>query len=170
MPYYYRGALFLITDYCPNFRIIKISDSSGRLVLKDYYSSRDSLPSWNYGEIRGGTPLLSRPKAQNAYLYGFVHSHLENYKGYARYYFYTVIRFHPHTKQLEYYPKPLGESDAEIDNELIDLWKQSTGGQMKVVFPIGITHHADGVLVSFGIDDIRSELRFFKWDYLTSLF
>lgn len=170
IPYFYKNELFLITDFSPFLRIIKIFNKFGKLVLKEYYQSTKETPKWKYGEIRGSTPFISQPNSKSNLLYGFVHSHLSNYNGYSRYYFYTVIRFNPQTKEVQYHPKPLGEADDVIDEELTDLWKKSTNGKLKVVFPIGIMNHNKGVIVSFGIDDIRSSLKHFKWDYLIGLF
>lgn len=170
VPFFYKNELFLITDFTPFLRVIKVSNNSGNLVLQQDYLAIKKTESWEYGEIRGGTPLISPPKSKSNWKYGFVHSHLTNYNGYARYYFYTVVRYNAQTQRMQYYKQPLDGANNEIDEKLRNLWLQSTNGEFKVVFPIGIMNYKDGVLISLGIDDIFSTVKYFKWDYLIGLF
>lgn len=159
-----------ITDFSPFVRVIKIFNKSGQLILKEDYLATDETQNWKYGQIRGGTPLISPINLKTEWVYGFIHSHLSDHNGYDRYYFYTAVRFNHRTKEMQYYKMPLGEANDTIDEELLRLWHQSTNGRMKVVFPAGIMNYKDGVMVSFGVDDISSKLKYFKWDDIINLF
>lgn len=171
IPYFINGELYLITDFAPYLRVLKIFNKSGNLVLSEDYISNIITDEWDYGDIRGGTPLIAPEKSRTNWRYGFIHSYLPNYKGYSRYYFYTIVRFNHITKEFNIYKAPVGEANNEFNNDdFTGLWKINTGGKLKVVFPMGIMNFEDGVVVSMGIDDVTSTLKFFKWSKIINLF
>jgi hypothetical protein len=168
IPYVSEGILYMITDFDPFLRIIKIGVLEFEPFLEEVYFSDAITLGWAYGEVRGGTPLLQNP--HDGLLYGFVHSYLLNYMGFKRYYYYTVIRFNPATKTIELHPEPLSYEDEEPDEDYKDLWDLSNNCSLKVIFPIGIMLYDDGVLVSFGKDDVCSFTNHFSWIYLMTFF
>jgi hypothetical protein len=168
-PYIYHNELFMITDFDPFLRIIKIGHI-GDNVSKEVFLSQVKTKSWEFGELRGGTPLLSQPDANDGWLYGFIHSFKVNEKGFRRFYYYTAIRFRHFEKTFEFYPVPLRYRAAKPDAEHKMLWEFSNGGLSKVIFPIGVMHHMNGVLVSFGIDDVSTHIEYFSWKFIKNLF
>ncbi|MDN5283944.1 MAG: hypothetical protein JWR38_218 [Mucilaginibacter sp.] len=70
VPYIYNDELFLITDFDPFLRVIKLSDKSGKLVLCEEFLSSERSKVWKYGEVRGGTPLIANPNNSEKWLYG----------------------------------------------------------------------------------------------------
>jgi|GEM_PF-4543952 len=169
-PYVLGDEIFLITDWDPFLRVLKLGRVDGEIIPEEVFQSTERTVGWEYGELRGGTPLLQSPHDGEEWLYGFVHSYLHYYKEFTRYYFYTVVRFNHYTKVVEYSPKPF-ESDYDTSDEIYqDLWWYSNRKSLKVIFPIGIMQYDDGVIVSFGMDDVTSVTQHFKWDYLIGLF
>ncbi|MFD2148668.1 hypothetical protein [Mucilaginibacter antarcticus] len=71
---------------------------------------------------------------------------------------------------MDFYPEPLSYEDDRPDASYELLWKYSNNKSIKVIFPIGIMHHEDGVMVSFGKDDVASFTQYFTWDLITNLF
>jgi hypothetical protein len=169
-PYVVGDEIFLITDFDPYVRVLKLGKVDGEIMPEEVYQSTIRTKGWRYGELRGGTPLLQSPQGEDCWHYGFIHSFLNSYQGYARYYFYTAVRFNHYTHEVEYHPEPL---DFEYDTSgsvYQELWWYSNRRNLKVIFPIGIMPHEDGVLVSFGIDDVASAIQHYSWDYLCGLF
>lgn len=169
-PFMYENELYMITDFYPFVRIIHIGDIRNRLTFKEIYISKNQTINWNYGELRGGTPLLNNPDDPNGWLYGFAHSYLSHCNGFHRYYFYTAVRFNMYSKILEYHPTPLPYDDGDLEEEYLALWKYSNNMKLKVIFPIGIAHYNNGLIVSFGKDDVSSYTQIFSWEYIISLF
>lgn len=170
VPYIYNNEVFVITDFDPFLRILKVRNSRGETDINEIYLSTDKTKGWPYGEIRGGTPLIAPPGPVSNWLYGFVHSHLSNNNGYRRFYYYTAVRFDPLTKRVEYHQPPLHYDDSDIDSKYTLLWHKSNKRELKVIFPIGIMHYNNGIIVSFGKDDVCSYTDFFSWEYIYSLF
>jgi len=168
VPYIFMNTLFVITDFDPILRIIKVGEVDGAIALEEVFASEAKALAWSYGEVRGGTPLLENPG--DGLLYGFVHSYLLNDRGYKRYYYYTAVRFNPVDNTVEMHPEPLAYEDEKPDDEYNVLWDISNGKTLKVIFPIGITHHNNGILVSFGKDDVCSCTMLFEWEKITDLF
>lgn len=169
-PYIVDNEIFLLTDYEPLIRIVKLGKIDADWTPEEFYLAKKFTVGWNYGEIRGGTPLLPNPSSDDGWRYGFVHSYLVSYNKFARYYFFTAVRFNHYTKELEYHPHPL-KCDYESTHEHYDeLWKYSNNRILKVIFPVGIMPYEDGVLVSFGVDDVTSVTNHFTWKYLEALF
>ncbi|MES2376035.1 MAG: hypothetical protein V4553_05640 [Bacteroidota bacterium] len=169
-PYIFNDELFMITDYDPHVRVIKLGTLDEPYNIQEYYNSSVKTIGWKYGELRGGTPLLQHPNRNDGWLYGFIHSYLNNNNGFKRYYYYTAVRFNHLTKIIEYYPQPLSYEDETPDEEYELLWKYSNQRSIKVIFPIGIIHQNDGVVVSFGKDDVASFTQHFNWDFIDNLF
>jgi len=169
-PYVYNDDLFMITDFDPFLRVIKISYNNEAIIAGEVHLASKKTSGWQYGELRGGTPLLEEPGANDGWLYGFIHSFLPDEKGFKRYYYYTIVRYNHLNKYFEYHPNPLPMLDEEPNEEYMMLWKHSNGGHFKVVFPIGIMHHEHGVLVSFGKDDVSSYTEYFSWKRIKKLF
>jgi len=170
VPYIYNDELYLITDFDPYLRIIKITNLSSSLKASDVFTSSDLTKSWEYGEIRGGTPLISCPSPEENCLFGFVHSYLPDHEGFDRFYYFTAVKFNPETNEFRYHPKPLSYPDNVLDEDHYFLWEDIHNKSVKVIFPIGIISVDNGILVSFGIDDVRSYTEFFSWDFMTGLF
>jgi hypothetical protein len=166
-PYMYKNELFMITDLEPYLRVIRIDEKNG---AEEVYLSSEKTEGWVFGELRGGSPLISEPGDINGWLYGFVHSYQSHQNGFTRYYHYTIIRFDHLRKVFEYSPLPLPYLDEQPDEEYELLWKYSNNRELKVIFPMGIMYHDDGVLVSFGKDDVSSYTEYFSWDRVKSFF
>jgi hypothetical protein len=161
----------MITDFDPFLRVIKIDYHGDKVIAEEVYLSSEKTKGWSYGELRGGTPLLPRPdQSEGRMLYGFVHSFLPDDNGFKRYYYYTAVRYNPLDKIFEYHPNPLPYNDEEPDEEYDALWLRSNGKKRKVIFPTGIMHHDEGVMVSFGKDDVLSYTEYFSWERIGSLF
>ena len=167
-PYVHDGELFILTDYDPYIRVLKLGFLD--TPAKEIYISPKRTLGWKYGELRGGTPLLPNPNNDNGWHYGFIHSYLPQSHGFNRYYYYTAVRFSHERKEIEYYPEPLQYQDENPDEEYEMLWRKSNNRTIKVIFPIGIMHYEDGLMVSFGKDDVMSFTQHFKWDFIESLF
>ena len=169
-PYIVEDEIFLITDFDPYVRILKLGKLDGEIMPEEIYQSNIRTFGWKYGELRGGTPLLQGPQIDDGWRYGFIHSFLPSYQGYVRYYFYTAVRFNHFTHQVEYHPEPM-EFDYNTSGSVYqELWWYSNHKTLKVIFPIGIMPHQDGVLVSFGVDDVTSVTQYYTWKYLFGLF
>jgi hypothetical protein len=160
-PYVFNNELYMVTDFDPFLRIIKIGQANGGSALEEIFTATNKTKGWDFGELNGGTPLISRPDASDGWLYGFVHSYRPDENGFKRYYYYTIVRFDHQNKIFEYHPTPLPYIDEEPDEEYENLWKHSNGRHRKVIFPMGIIHHDDGVMVSFGKDDVASHTEYF---------
>jgi len=170
-PYIFEGQLYMITDFDPYLRIVKIEVSDDQeMRSKEIHQSSIKTDSWNFGEIRGGTPLIYPEGTDNNWQYCFVHSFLPEHNGFNRYYFFTVLRFDPQTKEIEYYPNPLPYEEEEPDEDYILLWRLTNRMAFKVIFPIGIMNHDEGVIVSFGKDDVCSYTQYYTWKYIQDLF
>ncbi|HTK21042.1 MAG TPA: hypothetical protein VL442_16080 [Mucilaginibacter sp.] len=169
-PYIFNGELFMVTDFDPFLRVIKINYNEDAITAGEIFTSVEKTAGWSYGELRGGTPLLAEPNTTDQWLYGFIHSFLPNEQGFKRYYYYTVVRYSHRDRHFEYHRNPLPYIDEEPDDEYEMLWKRSNGKHCKVIFPIGIMHHDQGVMVSFGKDDVSSYTEYFSWDRIKNLF
>ncbi len=169
-PYVYGDDLFMVTDFDPFLRVIKISYKNDAIVAGEIYLSTERTVGWKYGELRGGTPLLPNLQRADGWLYGFIHSFLPDEHGFKRYYYYTVVRYDHLTRRIEYHPEPLPGLDEEPDEEYEMLWKLSNRRDFKVIFPIGIMHYDEGVMVSFGKDDVSSYTEYFSWKRILGLF
>ncbi|MGF7078471.1 hypothetical protein [Mucilaginibacter sp. UYCu711] len=169
-PYIYNGELFMVTEFDPFLRVIKIENTSGKKDLQEIYQSQNITTGWDFGELKGGTPLVVEPNANDGWFYGFIHSFRENETGFKIFYYYTVARFNPFSKELEYHHTPLPYIDEEPDDEYNLLWQLSNGKHCKVIFPIGIMQHDDGLMVSFGKDDVCSYTEHFSWDRIKAYF
>lgn len=170
VPYVHKNELFMVTDFDPYLRVIKIDSDNKIYGPEELFMSAEKTPGWEYGEIRGGTPLIKNPDSSGNWLYGFVHSYLSNHKGFYRYYYFTAVRYSHTTKIFQYHPEPLSYPDETEDEEYQSLWEYHNKGSLKVIFPIGIMHHDEGVIVSFGKDDICSYTEYYSWDHIQSLF
>lgn len=168
-PYIYKDELFMVTDFDPALRIIKIGHPGGKVKPQEIYLSSIRTKGWEFGEIRGGTPLLCAP-VDDEWMYGFVHSYKTHKNGFNRYYYYTVARLHHNNGIFEYHSQPLSYPDEDPDEDYKLLWNYSNNRKLKVIFPIGIMHHQDGVVVSFGKDDVCSYTEYFSWDQILSFF
>jgi hypothetical protein len=169
-PYVWSGELYMVTDFDPYLRVIKIGRSEITDTQEEIFVATTKTNGWAFGELMGGTPLISPPGDNDGWLYGFVHSYRPDEFGFKRYYHYTAIRFHHQNKCFEYHPSPLPYIDEEPDEEYELLWKQSNGRHRKVIFPAGITHHDDGVIVSFGKDDVSSYTEYISWERIKKFF
>ncbi|NNU33285.1 hypothetical protein HK413_02255 [Mucilaginibacter sp. S1162] len=169
-PYMFANELFLITDLAPFLRVLKLELNNGKNLAREHFLSTTRTLGWPFGELRGGTPLLQQPGDNSGWVYGFAHSYLDNFNGFKRFYYYTAIRYNHYRKILEYHPDALGYKDEDPDSEYKKLWHYSNNSELKIVFPMGIMYQDDGVLVSFGKDDVCSFTQHFKWQYLKSLF
>lgn len=169
-PYIFNDELFMVTDFDPFLRVIKIEPIGETPHFEEVFMSTERTIGWEYGELRGGTPLISEPDTTDGWLYGFIHSFLPDQQGFKRYYYYTVVRYNHADKHFEYYPFPLPYLDEEPDEEYEMLWQRSNGRHCKVIFPIGIMHHNNGVMVSFGKDDVASHTEYFSWDRIKKFF
>jgi len=169
-PYVYNDELFMVTDFDPFLRVIKIDTTVDKLSMEEVYMSDQKTKSWEFGEIRGGTPLMCQPGTEDGWLYGFVHSFRAKEHGFGRYYYYTIVKYNHILKQFEYHPKPLPYLDEDPDEDYEMLWRYSNRKNSKVIFPMGIAHADDGVIVSFGKDDVISFTEYFSWDRIKKLF
>jgi hypothetical protein len=169
-PYVYKGELYMVTDFDPYLRIIKIGASDENDKPKEIYLSTKRTYGWVFGELRGGTPLLNNINENDGWLYGFIHSYRTHEKGFNRYYYYTIARFNHRLKIFEYNPEPLSYPNEETDDDYELLWKYSNNKTLKVIFPIGIMHYKDGVMASFGIDDVSSYTEYFSWARIKDYF
>jgi predicted GH43/DUF377 family glycosyl hydrolase len=160
----------MVTDFDPFLRVIKVKNSSGETDLREIYQSKNKTTGWDFGELRGGTPLIVEPYVNDGWFYGFIHSFRENEYGFKRFYYYTVARFNHISRELQYHPTPLPYIDEEPDDEYNLLWQSSNGKHCKVIFPIGIMQHEDGLMVSFGKDDVCSYTEHFTWDRIKAYF
>ena len=169
-PYLIDGEIFMLTDCDPYVRVISIGKVGGPRNPREIYFARQKTIGWDFGELRGGTPLLSAPGEEDGWRYGFAHSFLPSHERFARYYFFTAVRFNHYSRELQYYPIPL-ECDFETEDRNYDeLWAYSNNRILKVVFPIGIMQHEEGVMVSFGIDDVTSVSNYYSWESLKNFF
>lgn len=172
IPYIHNDDLFLITDFDPYLKILKSQNGVG-FEFQEVYSSTNRTASWNYGELRGGTPFIPNPFVKDNWLYSFVHSHINLPNGLVktRFYVYTVLRLNSVTQKFQYYKIPIGYSQTEGCRSYSRLWIRATrNSAMKVVFPMGLTNYSDGILMSYGKDDCVSRIVFYKWDYIAGLF
>jgi len=169
-PYNYQDELFMVTDFDPFLRVIKIDLFNEQSKVTEIFLSPLQTKGWAYGELRGGTPLITKPGTDDGWYYGFIHSFLPDEMGFQRNYYYTIVRYSHIHKYFEYHPQPLPYADDEPDEDYTLLWRLSNGRRFKVIFPIGIMHHEDGVMVSFGKDDVCSYYEYFSWDKIEELF
>jgi hypothetical protein len=169
-PYSWNGALYMVTDFEPFLRVIKIGQANINDIHEEVFIAAEKTKRWEFGELMGGTPLISNPADNDGWLYGFAHSFKLNEQGFKRYYYYTAVRYHHQNRCFEYHMLPLPYNDEEPDEEYESLWRQSNGRHRKVIFPIGIAHHNDGVLVSFGKDDVISYTEPFSWESIKAYF
>jgi hypothetical protein len=169
-PYVYGSELYMITDFDPFLRIIKIGAADGKSDPKDMFLSPKRTNGWEFGELRGGTPLLSQPNNNDGWLYGFAHSYRTHEMGFSRYYYYTAVRLNHVNKVFEYSPLPLPYIDEEPGEEYELLWRHSNNRRLKVIFPIGIMYHEAGLIISFGKDDVSSYTEYFSWDRIKRFF
>jgi hypothetical protein len=169
-PYVYKDELYMVTDFDPFLRIIKIGAAGEKPQPEEVFFSTERTAGWQFGELRGGTPLLVDSNSDDGWLYGFIHSYRTNEKGYARYYYYTVVRFNHLRKAFEYFPQPFTYPDEKPNEEYKLLWNYSNKRTLKVIFPIGIMHYKDGVVVSFGKDDVYSFTEYFSWKRIKAYF
>jgi hypothetical protein len=160
----------MVTDFDPFLRVIKIGTVGGLADPEEVFLCDQRTRGWAFGELRGGTPLLSEPDDDDGWLYGFIHSYKTYDQGFQRFYYYTIARFSHVSKIFEYYPQPLAYVDDEADEDYDLLWKYSNNKKLKVIFPIGIMHHDEGVVVSFGKDDVSSFTEYFSWQRIKSYF
>jgi hypothetical protein len=170
VPYIHNEEIFLITDFSPNLRILTLGKVNGPFEISEVYVSKEETKIWEFGEIRGGTPLLPNPLNDDGWYYGFIHSHLNNHEGFARYYFYTVVRINHFSKKIEYYKKPLPYQMEDNDEDYNKLWKFSNNQRLKVIFPMGIMLHEDGILISAGIDDTSNIIETYSWKQIMDFF
>jgi hypothetical protein len=170
-PYIYNDYIYVVTDWYPHVRILEIGQINKPFDIHEVFFSNQKQLEWAYGEIRGGTPLISCPESDDGWVYGFVHSSLQNHEGYDRYYYFTAVRLHYEKKKVEIYPQPLDHFDNDkIDHNYNSLWNLSNNKRLKVIFPMGIMDHDSGVIVSFGKDDVESVTEYYTWTYLRGLF
>jgi len=168
-PYEYNGTLFMITDFEPFLRVIMIGKTTCEPKMEVFLSTKRTK-GWEFGELRGGTPLIPHPDKDDGWLYGFIHSYRPNENGFNRYYYYTVVRFNHSTKDFQYYPDPLPHEEDVKDNVYETLWERSNSKTIKAIFPMGIMYHEDGVIVSFGKDDVISQMEYFSWEFILQMF
>lgn len=169
-PYIVDNEIFLVTDWEPYLRILRLGKIDEVFEISEFYISSDKTAEWSYGELRGGTPLLSNPNRADGWYYGFIHSYRQNYKGFARYYFYTIARIRHTTKKIEYYPFRLTYTEPERDEIYYQLWQISNGQTLKVIFPIGIMSYDNGILLSAGVDDVCSIIDDYSWAQIEGFF
>lgn len=178
VPYDYMGELFVITNFQPYVRILKLRGDIKDFEFKEVYLKKNEHLDWSWGAIRGGTPLFSIPKNKRKdsdinFMYGFIHSSLavSDNGEVGGFYFYSLIRFDPNNYDCFIQPTPTGYSDNEYDREYNRKHILTTGGKkLKVVFPMGVILYDEGVLMSFGKDDCESRTRFFNWDFIQNWF
>jgi hypothetical protein len=113
-PYIFDGELFMVTDFDPFLRVIKITGIGGQVHFEEISISASKTNGWQFGELRGGTPLINQPDADDGWLYGFIHSFRPDENGFKRYYYYTVVRYNHSRTYFEYHPFPLPYIDADI--------------------------------------------------------
>lgn len=169
-PYNYKGELFMLTDFDPFLRVIKIDQIGQANSAKEFFKSAKNTEGWAYGELRGGTPLISKPGDKDSYFYGFAHSYRRGENGFERNYYYTAVKFNHVSQCFQYCPVPLPYDDKEVNEDYDLLWRYSNDKTLKVIFPIGIMHHNEGVAVSFGKDDVSSHIEYFSWEHIESMF
>jgi hypothetical protein len=173
-PVEWNEQLFIITDFAPKMRILKALGRPGNLVLSEHYYAKIETKSWPFGEMRGGTPFISHPKAKSDWQYGFVHSVIYDYSKpkLFRTYHYTIARINLSDFTFQFYPNPIGIWEDENTEEYTRLSNLGSNNNydMKCIFPMGLVNYGDGVLLSYGKDDCVSRLRYYSWDYLLSLF
>jgi hypothetical protein len=168
IPYVFKQQLYLITDFEPYLRIINIDPT--KKTNTEFFLSETKTKGWEFGELRGGTALLAHPNNNDGWLYGFVHSYLMNVDGFSRYYYYTVVRLKPVDMQFQYWDKPIPHPEYDESETYEQLWKYSNYKTLKVIFPMSIMYYDNGLLMSYGRDDVTSDIEYFSWDYILSLF
>ena len=170
VPYVFEEELYIITDYEPHLRIVKAEGGAEKFLLKEIYIGEARSGGWQFGEIRGGTPLLQSKSRNPDWFYGFVHSS-DFTKDNVKVYVYTIVRFSHQTKVVEYPTWPIGYSEEDLDVEYQRLFQLGVPDQnLKCVFPMGIIEFDDGLLMSYGKDDCVSLIRHYTWTYIESLF
>lgn len=169
VPYIVDDDVFLITDWAPHVRILRMGNVNSYFEISEFYLSDNETEGLEYGEIRGRTPLLKNPHKEDGWYYGFIHSSLSNYKGFDRFYFHTIVRINHKTKKIEYHRSPLPCTEQETDEEYNQLWLRSNNKQLKVIFPIGIMYHDTGILISAGIDDVSNTVETYSWEQIETL-
>lgn len=170
VPFLYNDQLNLISDYDPYFRVLKVTGKPGNFKFEETFCS-SKVCQWDFGEIRGGTPLV-RSRRNDSWYYGFVHSYelVQNDDALKRKYHYTAIRYSPDLLKIEIYDKPLDYPRLE-NNDYTLLWYLGTRDcSIECVFPMGIIPYNKGVILSYGKDDCVSRLKYFSWNFLYSLF
>ena len=174
VPIIINSKLHLVSNFAPFLRIVEIWGEIGALQFKETFLAREKTPVWDYGEIRGGTQFISPPfSAKIPWQYSFVHSHinLPNGNNHSRHYFYTIMRINTNTFEIEIYAQPLNFSVQEDHPSLHSPYhlprKDPT---INVVFPMSAVESDDGVILSYGKDDCISQLKYYSWAYLVSLF
>jgi hypothetical protein len=173
VPYISGEHIYIITDFDPELRILQSIRKYGFSKYQVIFRSETAAIKWEFGELRGGTPFLPNTSNDNNWQYSFVHSSLyvPNGDDVSRFYFYTVVRFNHKTKTIQYYKKPLNYSSwHHTDIAYNEVVRTTRDPSIRVVFPMGLAHWKDGLLVSFGKDDCVSRLKFYSWEYLLGLF
>lgn len=170
VPFVYKNELFMVTDFDPFLRVIKIGLDGSQPVTEEVFTSSIKTVGWDFGHLIGGTPLIGEPDAKDNWLYGFVHSFLPDYEGFKRRYYFTLVRYDHLNKIFEYHPSPLPYNDDDIGEEYDKLWQHSNGKFVKGIFPIGLMAHEKGVVASFGKDEVVSYTEYFSWARIKSFF
>ncbi|MHA4895001.1 hypothetical protein ACXZ1K_09625 [Pedobacter sp. PWIIR3] len=173
IPYIFNDNLYLVTDFEPHVRVLEFKYGKDSFCFSEISLEVNKTGSWAYGQIRGGTPFIAGPNENSSWQYCFVHSHitLPNGNINTRFYVYTVLRFCPVTKNVEYHKIPIDFSKLVDNRNYEELWLSATRGTaMRVVFPMGLINFQDGVVMSYGKDDCVSRLVYYDWDFLIKLF
>jgi len=173
VPLIHQDILYLVANLDPLLRIFKVNGLAGNFTFEEDPAANYLIKGWNYGQLRGGTPFIKKNK-KDQWQYSFVHSsvYLPNGNFESRYYFYTVMRINLDNYKVQYYNRPIGYSknDTAYDGAQPWILRSQKNLPIKVVFPMGIISHSDGLLISYGKDDLISRLKFYSWDYIEYLF
>lgn len=173
IPYIHNNELFIITNWDPFLRILKLSGEIKNFEFLEIPRTKTGNIPWKFGVVKGGTPLIRCSQEREEWLYGFIHSNLLYSKNNEiwKVYFYAIIRFHPCKLEYQISPDPIGFSDEEIDKEYNMKYLLGTRGlKLKVVFPMGLIEYKGGILMSYGKDDCETRTKFFPWEYILKCF
>jgi len=149
-----NGELFCQYSTSPKTVILKLNGARADVVAED------DGPRWSYGQIRGGTtPLPYKDK-----LLRFFHSAVDSElpPDFRRYFVGAMlIEPEPPFKPIAVSKRPIlfgSEKDTMTDTHR----SACIHFKAKVVFPLGAIPHADGFLLSCGINDSQCALVYIK--------